>query len=149
MELQAASCNKIAQQFVENRRVAKEIWGNKSLEQNFLKIEVNSLYGKTAQNIKTKSSWNATSAIMEDKGETKIITLPDVQNCEWMNFDSVSYEIVDEYMKFRKVHNSVTCLRIKNDWSKFWLKIHALLPGNTRRRHVRNVKRTMGYSGSP
>ena len=91
MELQAASCNKIAQQFVENRRVAKEIWGNKSLEQNFLKIEVNSLYGKTAQNIKTKSSWNATSAIMEDKGETKIITLPDVQNCEWMNFDSVSY----------------------------------------------------------
>ncbi|MBR2207761.1 MAG: hypothetical protein IJ859_03035 [Synergistaceae bacterium] len=73
------------------------------------------------------------------KGEPQTITLPDVPNCELMSFDSVPYENVDEYKKYRKVYDGMTCLRTKTDWTKFWLKIHAVESRNTHRRHVKNV----------
>ena len=77
------------------------------------------------------------------KGEPKTITLPDVLNCEWMNFDSAPYENVAEYKMYRKVYEGMDCLRTKNDWAKFWIKIHALSSGDTRRRHIRNVEWTI------
>ena len=63
---------KVAKQLVYDRQLAKEIWGSKSLEQSLLKISINSIYGKIAQNIKPKSSWNAASAMMEDIGCSSI-----------------------------------------------------------------------------
>lgn len=74
------------------------------------------------------------------KGERKIITLPDVPNCELMSFDSVPYENVDEYEKYRKVYDGMDCLRTKSDWAKFWLKIHAIESGNTHRMHIKNIE---------
>ena len=72
------------------------------------------------------------------KGERKIITLPDVPDCELMSFDSVPYENIDEYEKYRKVYDGMDCLRTKSDWAKFWLKIHAIESGNTHRMHIKN-----------
>ncbi len=77
------------------------------------------------------------------KGELKTITLPDVPNCEWVNFDSVPYENVAEYRMYRKVYEGTKCLRTKNDWTKFWLKIHALLSGHNQRKNIRNVEWTI------
>lgn len=76
-------------------------------------------------------------------GENKTISLPDVPNCEWMNFDSVPYENVAEYEMYKKVYNGMECLRTKNDWAKFWLKIHAINSGNKHSKHIQNVAWTI------
>lgn len=59
---------KVAKQFVLDRQLAKDFWGKKSSEQEFLKTTINSIYGKTAQSIKKKSSWNAYSEMMDEIG---------------------------------------------------------------------------------
>ena len=77
------------------------------------------------------------------QGKPKIITMPDVLNCEWINFDSVPYISVAEYDMYRRVYDGMNCLRTKSDWAKFWLKIHAILSGNRSRKHITNVKWTI------
>ena len=77
------------------------------------------------------------------QGEPKIITMPDVPNCEWINFDSVPYGSVAEYEMYRRVYDGMDCLRTKSDWAKFWLKIHAISSGNRSRQHITNVEWTI------
>ena len=76
------------------------------------------------------------------KGEQKYITVPDIQNCEWVNFDSVPYNSVAEYEAYRRVYDGMDCLRTKSDWNKFWLKIHALSSQDTHSRHIKDVSWT-------
>jgi len=85
------------------------------------------------------------------KGRRKTVMMPDVPDCEWVNFDSVPYESVSEYEAYRRVFDSMDCLRTQKDWDKFWLKIHVLSSQNICTRHIKNVSWTilmtciMGY----
>ena len=56
------------QQFVTDRDLAKQSFGKKSLPDNLLKTAVNSLYGKTAQDLIDKETWNAFLDKMENIG---------------------------------------------------------------------------------
>ena len=77
------------------------------------------------------------------RGASTMLDLPDVPNCELVCFASAPYENVAEYKIYRKVYCAMQCLRTKNDWDKFWLKIHAILSGDTRRRNIRDAKWTI------
>lgn len=62
-------------QLVSDRSLAKELFGKKSLEQEILKVMVNSGYGKNAQNVIDKRSWDAYSEQMQEIG-CSMITNP-------------------------------------------------------------------------
>lgn len=55
-------------QLVNDRGLAKQTFGKKSLPDQLLKTAVNSLYGKTAQNLIEKSTWNAYVEQMQSLG---------------------------------------------------------------------------------
>lgn len=55
-------------QLVNDRDLAKLSFGKKSLPDNLLKTAVNSLYGKTAQDLIDKETWNAFLDTMENIG---------------------------------------------------------------------------------
>lgn len=77
------------------------------------------------------------------KGVEREITLPDIPNCEWVNFDSIPYASVAEYEAYKRVYDSTDCLRTKADWDKFWLKIHAMSSNEFHRIHVKDVSWTI------
>lgn len=55
-------------QLVQDRNLAKDECGKKSLEELILKTMVNSGYGKTAQNVIEKQTWTAYKDIMDNLG---------------------------------------------------------------------------------
>lgn len=57
---------------VEDRRKAKNLHGKKSLEELILKTMVNSIYGKNAQNVVDKTTWDAYSQEMTQLGDSAI-----------------------------------------------------------------------------
>ncbi len=57
---------------VEDRRKAKKTHGKKSLEELILKTMVNAIYGKNAQNVVDKSTWDAYSQEMTQLGDSAI-----------------------------------------------------------------------------
>ena len=73
------------------------------------------------------------------EGVEKEITVPDITDCEWVNFDSVPYYSVIEYEIYKHIYDSMACLRTKADWDKFWLKIHALSSKNNHSKHITNA----------
>lgn len=62
----------VVKQFVNDRNLAKEWFGVKSLADLLLKEAVNSGYGKTAQDVIDKSSWSASKEMMVDIGGSPI-----------------------------------------------------------------------------
>lgn len=66
------SMSKAVQRLVKDRTIAKKLFGKHSFEQDILKIVVNSIYGKIAQNVIDKSSWNAFAQAMEDLGASAV-----------------------------------------------------------------------------
>lgn len=62
-------------QLVSDRTTAKNIWGKGSLPDLMCKIAVNSLYGKTAQDVSPHSSWQALDQEMKEIGGS-VITSP-------------------------------------------------------------------------
>lgn len=59
-------------QLIDDRNVAKEEFGDKSLEEQILKTGVNSVYGKTAQDVAEQRSWDAHAQEMENVGGSAI-----------------------------------------------------------------------------
>lgn len=57
---------------VEDRRKAKKLFGSKCIEELTLKTMVNSGYGKNAQNVVDKSTWNAYEQEMTQLGDSAI-----------------------------------------------------------------------------
>lgn len=62
----------VVKQFVNDRNLAKDWFGVKSLADLLLKEAVNSGYGKTAQDVIDKSSWSASKEMMVDIGGSPI-----------------------------------------------------------------------------
>lgn len=62
-------------QFVQDRITARRIYGKGSIEELILKIMVNSIYGKTAQNVIQKHTWDGKSGEYKDLGMS-IVTCP-------------------------------------------------------------------------
>lgn len=59
-------------QLITDRNLAKQVFGKKSLEETTLKNVVNSIYGKTAQDISEHAGWNAMAQVMESVGGSAI-----------------------------------------------------------------------------
>lgn len=59
-------------QLITDRNLAKRVFGKKSLEETTLKTVVNSIYGKTAQDISEHAGWNAMAQVMESVGGSSI-----------------------------------------------------------------------------
>lgn len=57
---------------IEDRNTAKKVFGPKSLEQSVVKLAVNSLYGKLAQDVSTHTSWNAVLQQYGDVGGSAV-----------------------------------------------------------------------------
>lgn len=55
-------------QSVQDRSLAKELFGKKSLEEQLIKTMANSFFGKVAQSVVKKSTWSAYSQQMQDLG---------------------------------------------------------------------------------
>lgn len=62
-------------QFVQDRITARKIYGKGSIEELILKIMVNSIYGKTAQNVIQKHTWDGLHDEYKDLGMS-IVTCP-------------------------------------------------------------------------
>lgn len=62
-------------QLVQDRNTAKAIYGKGSIEELILKIMVNSIYGKTAQNVIVKHTWDGANQEYKDLGAS-IVTCP-------------------------------------------------------------------------
>lgn len=62
-------------QFVQDRITARQVYGKGSIEELILKIMVNSIYGKTAQNVIQKHTWDGMSGEYKDLGMS-IVTCP-------------------------------------------------------------------------
>ena len=62
-------------QFVQHRITARKIYGKGSIEELILKIMVNSIYGKTAQNVIQKHTWDGLHDEYKDLGMS-IVTCP-------------------------------------------------------------------------
>ncbi|MGP9623722.1 hypothetical protein ACT3S7_12220 [Corynebacterium sp. AOP34-AQ2-28] len=59
-------------QLIADRNLAKKVFGKMSLEETTLKNVVNSIYGKTAQDISEHAGWNAMAQVMESVGGSAI-----------------------------------------------------------------------------
>ncbi|HMS48842.1 hypothetical protein [Candidatus Neomicrothrix sp.] len=57
---------------IDDRNTAKRLFGKGSLEEMILKTGVNSVYGKTAQNVAEQRSWDARAQEMENVGGSAI-----------------------------------------------------------------------------
>lgn len=57
---------------VRDRKVCKETYGKKSVQELTLKLAVNGTYGKTAQAVRGQNAWNAMSQDMEGLGASAI-----------------------------------------------------------------------------
>lgn len=62
----------VVKQFVEDRTFAQKVYGKKSLLDLLLKIAVNSIYGKTAQDVIDKTTWSAMKEAMVDIGGSSV-----------------------------------------------------------------------------
>ena len=62
-------------QFVQDRITARQLFGKGSIEELILKIMVNSIYGKTAQNVIQKHTWDGLHDEYKDLGMS-IVTCP-------------------------------------------------------------------------
>lgn len=62
----------VVKQFVNDRDLAKTSFGKGSLADLLLKEGVNSIYGKTAQDVIDKTSWSASAEVMVDIGASQI-----------------------------------------------------------------------------
>lgn len=65
----------VVKQFIQDRNTAKQVYGKLSIEELLLKTAVNSIYGKTAQNIAEHKSWSAFRQEMDEVGGS-VITSP-------------------------------------------------------------------------
>lgn len=59
-------------QLIDDRRIAKSFFGQGSLEELTLKTAVNSIYGKTAQDVAAQRAWNAFEQEMDAVGGSAI-----------------------------------------------------------------------------
>lgn len=57
---------------IDDRGTAKRVFGKGSLEEKTLKTAVNSIYGKTAQDVAEQRSWNARAQEMDNVGGSSI-----------------------------------------------------------------------------
>lgn len=57
---------------IDDRNTAKQLFGKGSLEEKTLKTGVNSIYGKTAQDVAEQHSWNARAQEMDSVGGSSI-----------------------------------------------------------------------------
>lgn len=64
--------SRVVKQFITDRNLAKALYGKKSLQELVLKTAVNSLYGKTAQDVSPKTTWQAWSQQMRHVGGSTI-----------------------------------------------------------------------------
>ena len=62
----------VAKGFIRDRNVAKEVFGEGSLAEVLIKTALNCIYGKTAQGIVEKKSWDAYTELMEKVGGSDI-----------------------------------------------------------------------------
>ncbi|HFU4376108.1 TPA: hypothetical protein ACGO85_002140 [Streptococcus suis] len=69
---ESRSLGNAVKRLVEDRREAKKRFGNKSLEELTFKTMVNSGYGKNAQNVVDKSTWDAYNQEMTQLGDSAI-----------------------------------------------------------------------------
>ena len=71
--LQPSMCLRAAcKQMVQDRKLAKEIYGKGSIEELLIKLFVNGGYGKIAQNVIEKSTWDGWNEYMTDIGFSSI-----------------------------------------------------------------------------
>lgn len=59
-------------QMVEDRAVAKKIFGKKSLEEQTIKVATNSVYGKLAQDVAERNGWDAWEEEMTSVGGSSV-----------------------------------------------------------------------------
>jgi hypothetical protein len=59
-------------QLIDDRNTAKRVFGKGSIEEQILKTSVNSIYGKTAQDVAEQRAWNAHEQKMDDVGGSAI-----------------------------------------------------------------------------
>lgn len=59
-------------QFIDDRNAAKKVFGKESIEERTLKTSVNSIYGKTAQDVAEQRSWDAHAQEMDNVGGSAI-----------------------------------------------------------------------------
>ena len=59
-------------QMVEDRGLAKRIWGKGSLVEQMIKVATNSCYGKLAQDVAERTGWNAWAEEMESIGGSSV-----------------------------------------------------------------------------
>lgn len=59
-------------QLIDDRNTAKRVFGDKSIEEQTLKTAVNSVYGKTAQDVAEQRAWNAHEQLMDSVGGSAI-----------------------------------------------------------------------------
>lgn len=69
---ESRSLGHAVKRLVEDRRVAKQMFGTKSLEELIFKTMVNSGYGKNAQNVVDKTTWDAYNQEMTQLGDSAI-----------------------------------------------------------------------------
>lgn len=62
----------VVKRFINDRGIAKAVYGKKSVQELVLKTAVNSLYGKTAQDVSPKATWQAWSQQMRNVGGSTI-----------------------------------------------------------------------------
>ena len=60
------------QQLIDDRNTAKQFFGKESIEEQTLKTSVNSVYGKTAQDVAEQRAWNAHEQQMDAVGGSAI-----------------------------------------------------------------------------
>ena len=70
--IQSYSLRDVVLALVRDRATAKKIFGKKSMEQDYLKLLVNALYGKIAQNVVDKSAWDIHCQAMKEIGASHI-----------------------------------------------------------------------------
>lgn len=90
-------------QSVQDRNLAKELFGKKSLEEQLIKTMANSFYGKVAQSVVKKSTWSAYSQQMEDLGCSSVT-------------NPVSASLITAYVRAEliAVLNEIECLGFKS-----------------------------------
>lgn len=62
----------VVERFINDRNIANELYGSKSVIALLVKEAVNSIYGKCAQSVIEKRSWSASENRMVDIGESQI-----------------------------------------------------------------------------
>lgn len=120
-------------QLVVDRKCVQDTIGKGTIPDFLLKTAVTSLYGKTAQDVVEKSSWDAYKEIMQNIGGSRItspvhacLTTAGVRCCliAAMNqLNTLDY-------KYKSIGKSCVVLRTENDWSVFFRKSYAKKGGS-------------------